>query len=412
MKKIFLIALGASFVLNSACSKDDDGGGAPQEEINGSLSVEEGKTQLEDNSIALLDKVEAFSNNDALKEIIELAEFLSASNADDNVIVVEEQPFENTVLKTLNNFKNSDTKDVVALNAKQALTIVEETSLIEDFNDLKGVYTWNDSLEDFEQTGDSDDVIYNIAYNGKNATFSFTDFTTTIAGENEEELPTLVKANLKIDNTQVFSQEYTAAFQDGQLIPASISNTTTIAAFIFQTTYTNTNNATINQSFNFKIGDETIMGYNYTANGMFSNEDDDLENIVNDFSGNFNFLNARLSVSAKTENFNSNDELPLDEQIALLNKDTEAVLSINQKLIASAEFYKDQDTYTDFVYNPDTNSFDEVEVTQDFVNARFLFEDGTSNDFDTYIEGSFTELEDKFEAVFEAYESLFEDVNP
>jgi hypothetical protein len=412
MKKIFLIALGASFVLNSACSKDDDGGGAPQEEINGSLSVEEGKTQLEDNSIALLDKVEAFSNNDALKEIIELAEFLSASNADDNVIVVEEQPFENTVLKTLNNFKNSDTKDVVALNAKQALTIVEETSLIEDFNDLKGVYTWNDSLEDFEQTGDSDDVIYNIAYNGKNATFSFTDFTTTIAGENEEELPTLVKANLKIDNTQVFSQEYTAAFQDGQLIPASISNTTTIAAFIFQTTYTNSNNTTINQSFNFKIGDETIMGYNYTANGMFSNEDDDLENIVNDFSGNFNFLNARLSVSAKTENFNSNDELPLDEQIALLNKDTEAVLSINQKLIASAEFYKDQDTYTDFVYNPDTNSFDEVEVTQDFVNARFLFEDGTSNDFDTYIEGSFTELEDKFEAVFEAYESLFEDVNP
>ena len=409
MKKLLLLALSAAFVLNSSCSSDDDGGPAPEGEINGSLSVEEGKKQLEDNSIALLDKVEAFSNNDALKEIIELAEFLTASNVEDTT---NEDPFENTVLKTLENFK--DTKnDVVTLNAKQAITIVNETSLIEDFNDLKGIYTWDDSAERFEQTGDSDDVIYNIAYNnGKNATFSFTDFTTTVIGADDEELPTLVKANLSIDNREVFSQEYTASFQGDQLIPASISNTTTIADFVFQTTYTNNNNATINQSFDFKIGNETIMGYNYTANGTFNNEDDTIENIVNDFNANFNFLNARLNVTGKTDGFNSDSELSVDEQVALLNSNTSATLSINQKLIANSEFYKDQDTYTTFPFNEDTQEFEELEVSEDIINARFLFEDGTSNDFDTYVEGSFTELENKFETVFEAYESLFEDVNP
>ncbi len=409
MKKLLLLALSAAFVLNSSCSSDDDGGAAPEGEINGSLSVEEGKKQLEDNSIALLDKVEAFSNNDALKEIIELAEFLTASNVEDTT---NEDPFENTVLKTLENFK--DTKnDVVTLNAKQAITIVNETSLIEDFNDLKGIYTWDDSAESFEQTGDSDDVIYNIAYNnGKNATFSFTDFTTTVIGADDEELPTLVKANLSIDNREVFSQEYTASFQGDQLIPASISNTTTIADFVFQTTYTNNNNATINQSFDFKIGNETIMGYNYTANGTFNNEDDTIENIVNDFNANFNFLNARLNVTGKTDGFNSESELTVDEQVALLNSNTSATLSINQKLIANSEFYKDQDTYTTFPFNEDTQEFEELEVSEDIINARFLFEDGTSNDFDTYVEGSFTELENKFETVFEAYESLFEDVNP
>ena len=121
----------------------------------------------------------------------------------------------------------------------------------------------------------------------------------------------------------------------------------------------------------------------------------------------FQFLNATLSIDAKDTGFDSDKELSIDEQIDLLNSNIIAELSINNKSIAKSTFYKDQDTYTDYVYNSNTQQWEEVEVSDDIVNAKFLFEDGTTNDFDTYFDGSFTSLEDKFETVFEAYEDLF-----
>ncbi len=401
MKKIYLLALCAVFLFNFSCKSDDDGGGSTGGELDGSLTVEEGKEQLEDNSIELLNKIDAFANNSELELIIELAEFLTGAESTTKSSSIFK--------KTLSNL--SSESDVVVLSAKQSLTLISDTPLADDFNEEKGVYQWNADTEEFDKIGDSDDIIYNVAYNGKNAVFTVTDFTTILAGDDPEEVPTLAKANLKIDGQTVFSQDFSASFQNNQLIPSTINNTTRIGGFSFVTTYNNSNNTAVDQSFEFKIDSDVIMSYNYKANGSFNNEDGNIEDIVDNVDATFNFLDAALTIKAKDDNFNSDSELTVDEEVALLNNNVEAMLSIDNKLIAESEFYKDQDTYTDYTYNPDTDEFEEKEVTEDIVNARFVFEDGTSNDFDTYIEGSFTELEEKFEAVFEAYENLFADVD-
>ncbi len=382
MKKKFSLAL-LSLILasNISCKNDDN----VSSEITGSLTVEEGKKQLEDNSLELLKNIEDFKNDDSLNEIIELAEYLNSSTT------TKSSGFKEIALNTINNASSMKTEnaDIILFNAKQSAAIIAKNTLDDDFNDEKGIYQWNATNEEFDKTGESDDIIYNITYNDKVAVFSFTDFSSATVGNDENEVPTLIKANLKINTTTVFAQDFTASFQDGQLIPSSINNTTTIGAFVFSTSYSNNNNTSITQSFEFKIGDTVITGYNFSSNGNFNNEDADIEDIVDDLTISFQFLDAKLSITATDDNFDSESELSIDDQIALLNSNVMGELSINNKSIAKTQFYKDGD----------------------IANLRFLFEDGTSNDFDTYIEGSFIELENKFDTVFEAYENLFEDID-
>lgn len=403
MKKIFLLTLIASLLINFSCR---DNKGEDDMITSDSLTIEEGKEKLEDNTIELLDKLETFKDDNALNEIIELAEYLNSEEAS------KKNNFQKKTFNTLSNIAEIKTSnnDFLVFNAKQAITIISNSSLIDDFNDEKGIYNWNSETEEFDKTGNSDDIIYNIAYNnGKTATFSFTDFNTAFAGSNnDEELPTLVKANLTINSAIVFSQDFSATFQNSQLIPEKIDNKTTIGNFSFITSHTNSNNSSIKQNFEFKLSNDVIMGYDLTTKGNFSNDvDDDVEDVFDNMDMSFHFLNATLSMSAKDDGFNSDKELSIDEQIDLLNSNINAELSINNKSIAKSIFYKDQDIYTDYSYNSSTQQWEEFEVSEDIVNLKFLFEDGTTNDFNTYIDGSFTSLGDKFETVFEAYEDLF-----
>lgn len=400
MNKNYIITLCTILSLTLSCSSDSDKEGSTN---NDPLSVEAGKEELEENSISLLNEIEDFKDNDDLAEIIELAEFLSAEDESTNI-----------AKSTINNIASlkSKNQDIVTFNAKQAIAIVAETPAADEFEESKGVYTWNNTTEEFDKTEDSDAIIYNINYNNKIAVFSVTNFSTSLAGEsNDKELPTAAKANLKINNKIVFSQEYNATLQSGQLIPAKIENTTRIADFYFTTTYANSNNKSITQSFDFKIKDEIITAYQYTAKGNFNNENADaLEDIIDNITVSFQFLDANLTLDANDADLNSNEDLTVDEQVTLLNSNTNAVLSINNREIATSQFYKDKDTYLDYTYNQTTNDYEEVEVSEDIVNARFLFNDGTTNDFETYIDGSFTSIENKFEAVFDAYENLFSDI--
>ncbi|MDO6759017.1 hypothetical protein Q4566_02295 [Tamlana sp. 2_MG-2023] len=404
MKKFYALALISSILFNTSCSSSDDDS---SNEPTTPLSVEEGKEQLEENSIELLNKVEAFKNDDALNEIVELAEYLNSSNTS------KSSGFKKVAINSIINSAIKDGDDIVSFNAKQSISLVSETPIADDYENEKGTYEWNASIEDFEKTGESDDIIYIINYNGKQAVFSVTDFKTTLAGDENDELPTLAKANLKIDDATMFTQEYKASLQNNSLVPSSINNTTTLGEFVFETSFSNESNNKVIQSLSFKIGSDVIMEYNYTVNGNFNNIEDaeNAEDVVDNAKFSFKFLNAELSVSAKDDGLNSDDDLTVDEQIELLNNNIDAEISVNNRKVADMEFYKDFDTYLDWVYNNDTQDYEEVEITEEVVFARLLFDDGTTTDFDVYVDGSFTSLEDKFESVFEAFEKLFENVD-
>src|SRR5690606_2955683 len=119
MKKIYALAL-CSLLLISCDSNNDT-----NNESNESLSIEDGKNQLEDNSIALLNKIEDFKNDQALNDIIELAEFLSSTNTS------KLSGFKKTSFNTISNISktlNND-NDFTTFSAKQAITLISGTPL-------------------------------------------------------------------------------------------------------------------------------------------------------------------------------------------------------------------------------------------------------------------------------------------
>lgn len=412
MKKTYVIALSTILILSS-CKSDDDGGVSSPEgnnppEITGALAVEEGKQKLEDNSLEILNKVESFKNDSALEQIIELAEFLTSSNSTG----AKSLKSENIALKTIANIAElkTENEDPIIFNAQQVVVSAEQT-LNDDFEEEKGIYNWNETTEEFDKIAESDDAIYNIAYDGKEAVFTVTDFNSTQVNDND--FPTLSKGNLKIDGVVVYSQEFSASFNEGNDIPADLKNTITIGEFNFVTSHTR-NNSLINESIEFKIDDEVITSYSATVNGNFSNnidEEANVEDVIDNTTITFKFLDATLFIAANDSNLDSEKDLTIDEQITLLNNNVNAELSIEGKSIAKSQFYKDQDTYTSFERNESTGDFEPVTKSEDIVNARFLFEDETTTDFEVYFEDSFTAVEEKYESVFDAFEKLFEDVD-
>ncbi len=405
--KINRLLVATVFFAIVSCGSDDGGDGGNgggngdvtpvKPPVEASLTVEEGKEKLEDNSIELLNKLDSFSDDTALEQIVELAEFLTASDeASDNVAV--------TTVANVASLKEN--KDIVLVGAKQ-LAIVSQP-LKEDFNEDKGVYEWNDDSDDFVKVSDSDDLIYNIDYDGNTAVFSVTDFNSTIV--EDEEFPVLTNASLTINGTKVFEQTYTATFTNGLTVPTSLQNETSIGGLEFLISHSRSN-AKITQSINFSIDDTAVLGYTTTANGDFSDEDNSVEGILDNSTVSLTLLDANLFITANDNNLDSNADLSIDEEIELLNNNVEAQLSIDGSLVANSQFYKDQDTYTDYFYDADTDTFQSVEVSEDIVNARFLFDDESTVDFDTYFNDSFTEAETKFESVFDAFEDLFGDID-
>lgn len=421
MKKTFLIL--SSLLVLASCGSDDNGAADPTGPtqpggIDGALSPEEGKQQLETNAINVLNKVEAFNNDSALEKIIELGEFLQPKKTNTPPTTSPKQ-LNNPGTIAINSITNVSLskKELVKANTAQ-LQIVQKTTL-DRFNEDKGIYTWNTTTEEFDKTAESDDQIYNIAYNGKNAIFSITDFNSVQAA-NDTEAPTLAKANLKIDGVTVFSQEYTASIDAGKTVPNSVNNITTIGEFSMNTTYTNENNAKITQSFDFKLGNDVITGYSYTANGDFNtaeNQDATIFDVLDSAKVSLNFLNASLVVSANDSDLPNTENLTIDQQIDLLNSKITSELIINNKSVAKGQFYKDQEViFLPGITSPALPGQDPIivpdeTITNDIINARFLFEDGTTSDFETYFDNSFTQTENKFESVINVYTKLFENID-
>ncbi len=406
MKQIKAILLTLILVVSYACDSTDDSG-AKEDEITGSLTVEEGKKQLEENSIKVLDKVESFESDDALNDIVELAEYLSNSNLE------KSSGFTKKMFGTIKNIAaiQNDSQDPIVFNAKQSVMFFRDKPLANDFNDEKGIYSWNPNTEEFEKTGMSDDIIYNVNYNSNVAIFSITDFETKETdNEDLDEVPTLAAASLKINNTTVFTQKYSGSFNGNEVIPSAINNETAIGEFSFVTEVTNADNKSSKQSLNFKIGDCLILGFENKLNGNFSDEEAEVDVLFDNTTATIQVLDAKIVTTGIDDNFDEDADLTINEAVTLLNTNVNSELSINNKSIAKSLFYKDEDTYTTFEFNPNTNEFDEVEMTEDILNVKFVFEDETSSDFDTYFDGSFTALEDKLETVFDAYEMLFQDL--
>jgi len=137
------------------------------------FTVEQGKLELEDNAIAFLAEIDSYKNDNALTEIEDISDALLIDVAGKSI-----------ASKTFNNLSNlqSGKIDIIAFNS----SVFEDISLMDDYNEQTGIYQWNSATEEFDKTEESNNIVYKIAYNNKNAEFVVSDFkTVTFTADNE-----------------------------------------------------------------------------------------------------------------------------------------------------------------------------------------------------------------------------------
>lgn len=411
IKKLIPIACLAISLFS--CNNDDDSGSSNNNDIDTPTisgeftSVEEGKTALENNAIEALEKIEAFNNDSALEQIIELAEYINKNSTDDGneEVVIEE---------TLENLTNLSNKSLEIAQFNTVQNDLVTNTLEDDFDEATGVHEWSDAEGDFIKTGDSDDIIYTIAYNGKNATFSVSDFEATEYVDGEE-LPTLMNSTLVIDGETVFSQTFSSSVDAGKYLPNSYTAEIEIGTLSLESAMTNSGNNSITETVTFKIDGNTIMYLGSKSTGNFNDIDTNgdvtesyVEDIFNTSELTLSFLNASVTLDSETPSeYTSDEDYTIDEQIDFLNENIDIQLSVDNKLVADGEFYLY--TYINEYYYYDGIEYVLMEEEDEDINIRFVFPDDSTADFETYFNDDFSSVESKLESVFDLFSASTEE---
>lgn len=382
MKKILFtsaIILGL-FSCGGSDSSDNNG-----EEI-ATLTVEQGKQELEDNAITFLAEIDSYKNDNALTEIKDILDALVIDVAGKSI-----------GSKTFNNLSDlqSGKKDIISINSR----LFEDLSLIDDYNEQTGIYQWNSATEEFDKTGESINIVYKIAYNNKNAEFVVSDFKTAIFTADNVEVPITAKASLKVNGKEIFSQVYSASVDYGKYLPNSVKNVVTIGGLVITTTLNNNSNKTLDFKHSYSINGTSLMSYSVIVNGNFNeidtngddlSEDTKVEDILDSSEFSMSFLNAKITGKVTEPSIIPEGDITTKEAVKLLNENVFIDIIINDKSVAKGEFYVDEDEYGDS--EP---------------NLRLLFSDGTTADFDTYFGEGFSSVEGKFDDVIDNYTSKF-----
>lgn len=376
-----------------SCGGSDSAG--PGEELT-PLTVEQGKQELEDNALGFLTEIDNFKNDDALTEIKEISDVLLIETGGKSI-----------GSKTFTNLIDlqSGKIDLVEFNSK----IFGNVGLINDYNSETGIYEWNSLNQDWDKTGDNENIVYKVAYNNKTAEFVVSNFTTQIYALDNEEVPTSLNASLTVGTNEIFSQAYRATIDNGKYLPNSISNDIKIGGLALNTKLTNESNTTLKFETGFSISGKSLMNYYVSIKGNFNEIDTNGENIStnttyedildsSEFS--ISILNAKITGKVTEPSTIPEGDVTTDEAVKLLNDNVIVDITINDKLIAKGQFYSDEYVYYDYYTGQD--------VTETEPNLRFLFDDGTTADFDTYFGEGFSSIEDKLTEIIDNYIAKFE----
>jgi hypothetical protein len=382
MKKILSILLSITFLIS--CDTDNsDGLGAPS-----SLGLEQGKQELEDNMISALNEINIFRNDAALSEIEEFAKFMLDNEP-------EPKSGKKFVAKSFRNVLNYKNVDLQTFSKSQIAAVNEPAEDLQaDYNEQVGIWIWNSTSEEFEQTTTTGDkIIFKVTQNNKNAVLTISNFSV-LNHPSGEEIPTSVLTELVVDDSTIFSQSYSASFLIDKYIPQTVNNTITLGTMSFTTSASNNvSNTETNMSFAVLLNGKTLLGASVRATGNYTDidntgtSDNEINILANTLSASYTMLDATISIEA-TSPETIGDELTIDDELTLVNDNLKVSLSVNNKKIADGEFYKETQLEDVYEYHDDAKY-----VVQDGRPGSFGLQDGLPAGGQIGLFDTFTELE-------------------
>ncbi len=319
MKKIYILLMVIPLLLTS-CKKDKDG---PENEVFSQKTVEQNKAIVETAGLDMMKTMDEMADLDAIELCVNLGETLDRAD-----------PFESSELKKskLNSTVHAiadlgNKRDLNSLfnNLKGPGELAEDPETIQEvWDEVIGTYTWNAEMEKWDYEANANEIIFlfpamenSTSNDGKVRIYGYQGVTIAnpIDEEYEGDIPTAIAFEISYNNTVLIDFAFTAQYDD-EGIPTMIAADLNIPPFKWELDFTSSDSQ-ISSSYKFTHNQQIVMELTAGAKGLFTDE-----NIEN-------------------------------------NTITET----------------HTETYIDYRYNYETNTWEEVEVTDTWESEEFMFEE-------------------------------------
>lgn len=416
---LFGTGLVASTVLLSSCSKDDENENIkPEVEIPtefSELTVEQNKQKLEDNGIQLVNNLTELKNAPGIKTTISFNHFLSNASLPEDGRVASNKAVK--TMSLLSKFGLGKAKASDVLSGFRAKEDEEPGTPQEFFDELKGTYSYDAANEEWDFEGGGDKIVFKFpsTENGttNNAEFAIYGLTTVQiknnAAEYEGDLPTGLKADLTVSGTKQIEYSFTASYKsNGE--PTNVKTSLTIGAFKFAFEAVN-NTSEVSADYALTKNSTNLISFGAGADGNFNSDNiGDSEgpgDVVNKASAYFQIMNIKFAgeVNAKSLDAALESAATIEAEATAYNQHVTFVVfyADSKKKIADTEFYGFE---TEECY--DWGGGEQYCYTDEIIDVRLIFADGSKADLENYTEVGFEDLQNELEAFIEELDADIE----
>jgi hypothetical protein len=408
----------ASTMLLSSCGKDDDENIRPEVEIPtefSKLSVEQNKTNIENNGIQLVNKMTTLKNSAGIKTTISMEHFLSVAEVPEGGrVATNNKAVKMMLLLSRLGLGKAQPADVLkGFRAKQD----EEPSTPQElFDQYKGTYTFNKTTQVWDYTEGGDKIVFKFpsteAGTTNNAELSIYGFASkqvvNDAAEYEGDLPTALKADLSVNGTKQIEYNFAASYKNNGE-PTSVVTSLTIGTFKFAYELVNSTSE-VSVVYSLTESGTNLISFGVGATGNFSSdvisENENAGDVVTSSSAFFQLMNIRFAGEVKAKTLFDALEVAntMAQEAAAYNANVTLVVfyADSKEKIADTDFYvtTKTDSWTS-CWDWDGDGVEECETYEsdpyETIDVELVFADDSKVNLNVYTDAGFEDLQDEIE---------------
>ena len=408
LKNLLFACLILSGLFIASCSKDED-----NTQKFTTSSVEQNKATIQDNGFAFLGEIKSLESSASVQNSINAIYTISRGSLLENNPAFQPTKKVSLVKEILKPLEIS--AKLQNFNAKQTLNDLMNdvpNTIADEWNDLIGVYSWNYKTGewDFSKTGSEILINYPAYYNdtlnyASFRVYGFKSVEGTYDWTEATVMPTAIKAELKVFSNVYLTFAFSAAYNNTDGKPSSVSVNLNLKSYSFALSATNKSNSNGSGSFSFKNGSTTLMALSIGATGSWSEDNladsEEIGDVLSTANASFQIMNIKVAgkvdyakleadMIALEESPLSDDSLNIAAQCDIINK--YANLSVcyvdNNTIIAKVIAFPQVYTYSQ--WNEGTQQYDIIKEYE--IGVVFKFADDSTIDAYTYFNQGFQNL--------------------
>jgi hypothetical protein len=436
-KRLFLGMLCLAVIL-TACKKSKDETPDPFNEQYNGATIEQNKATLEDNGIHFVDQIDQIKDVQAIPVIIQFVNISGNASFTDNLVAKR-------ALAPMEGF--TSVKEYQGL--KKLLKSIQSdgpANLAEGWDSIVGRYTYDTLTKDFVKSALSNEII--IEFPGlesdktNTAAITINNFTyitlvdpvINIDDGTPTEFPTSIHVGLSYSGKVISTWDYLGTYQtDG--MPLTYSSTLIVDDFSFNTSLTHNPSSDASITYTFKHADQILLQTHAEGHGDWTSENIDANTQTNydtSYVWQYNSYTQSWEQQMYVEEYSSlyfeNVVKNANAYIQIMNIKVAGQVDFNQ-LLPALRTIDDSDSLTDHQYAVQEaaalNLYAKLVVVtldkdgkiataeayaflDDYddwrVGIRFVFQDGSKIDAETY-------FSEGFDSLIESINNVIADIN-